>query len=217
MDIREALYTTRAMRRVKPDAIPTDVQARILDAAVRAPTGGNSQAWRFMLVDDSEIKAGLGDLYRDCIYTLWSTHYKGRLDAVTTEPESEESKQMQRIKKSVDWAQDNFATYPLLFFAFDRADSSGSSIFPAVWSAMLAARAEGVGSSLTSVLSMKAAEVDALLGVPQGKGWRMACCVPMGYPTGKWGVAKRRPAHEVSYRNSWGTPVGFEIDEPLWP
>ena len=39
----------------------------------------------------------------------------------------------------------------------------------------------------------------------------------MGYPTGKWGVAKRRPAHEVSYRNTWGTPIGFEIPEPLWP
>jgi hypothetical protein len=45
----------------------------------------------------------------------------------------------------------------------------------------------------------------------------MSCCVPFGYPKGKWGVAQRTPAHEVSYRNTWGTPVGFEIDEPLWP
>lgn len=217
MDIREALYTTRAMRRVKPDPIPSDVQARILDAAVRAPTGGNSQAWKFILIDDPEIKTVLGDLYRECIDTLWSTHYKAQLDAIATKPESEDSKQMQRMKNSVDWAQDNFATYPLMLIAFNRSDSSGGSIFPAVWSAMLAARAEGVGSSLTSVLSMKAAEVDALLGVPQGKGWQMSCCVPMGYPTGQWGVAKRRPVHEVSYRNRWGTPVGFEVDEPLWP
>ncbi len=217
MDVRDALYTTRAMRRVRPDPIPEDVQARILDAAIRAPTGGNGQAWRFLLVDDPEIKATMGELYRECIDMLWSTFYKDRLDAVAADPESERSKQMLRMKKSVDWAQDNFATYPLMLFAFDRADSSGSSIFPAVWNAMLQARADGVGSSLTSILSMKADEVHALLGVPDGKGWRMACCIPMGFPTGRWGVAERRPVHEVSYRNSWGQPVGFEVPEPLWP
>ncbi len=217
MDIREALYTTRAMRRVQPDPVPDDVQARILDAAIRAPSGGNIQAWRFMLVDDPDLKVDLGNLYRECIDNLWSTFYKDRLDAVSSDPGSEGSRQMLRIKKSVDWAKENFATYPLLLIAFDRADSSGSSIFPAVWSAMLAARAEGVGSSLTSVLSMKADEVYALLAVPRDRGWRMACCVPMGFPTGRWGVARRRPAHEVSYRNRWGSPVGFEIPEPLWP
>ena len=57
MDVREALYTTRAMRRVTPDPIPDDVQARILDAAIRAPTGGNAQNWRFLLVDDPEVRA----------------------------------------------------------------------------------------------------------------------------------------------------------------
>jgi len=217
MDIREALYTTRAMRRVLPDPIPDDVQARILDAAVRAPSGGNTQAWRFMLVDDPESKVALGELYSDCIDTLWGTFYKDRLDAVAAEPDSDDSKQMQRIKSSVDWAQKNFATYPLMLFAFDRNDTSGGSIFPAVWSAMLAARADGVGSSLTSVLSLKESEVHSILGVPADKGWHMSCCVPMGYPTGKWGVAKRRPVHEVTYRNTWGNPVGFEIPEPLWP
>ena len=63
MDLNEALYTTRAMRRVKPDPIPLDVQARILDAAVRAPSGGNMQGWKFLLVDDPAIKAQLGPLY----------------------------------------------------------------------------------------------------------------------------------------------------------
>ncbi len=65
MDVYEALYTTRAMRRVRPDPIPEAVQARILDAAIRAPTGGNAQGWRFLLVDDPEIKGQLGPLYRD--------------------------------------------------------------------------------------------------------------------------------------------------------
>ena len=55
-----------------------------------------------------------------------------------------------------------------------------------------------------------------ILGVPDGEGWIMACCVSFGYPTGRWGVAGRRPVHEVSFRNRWGTPVGFEVPEPLW-
>src|SRR6478736_2543394 len=67
MDIYEALYTTRAMRRIKPDPIPTDVQQRILDAAVRAPTGGNTQNWRFLVVDDPGVRASLGPVYRRCL------------------------------------------------------------------------------------------------------------------------------------------------------
>src|SRR6185503_20533556 len=62
MDIYEALYTTRAMRRMKPDPIPYDVQARILDAAIRAPHIG--EGWRFILVDDPNIKSQLAPLYR---------------------------------------------------------------------------------------------------------------------------------------------------------
>ena len=67
MDTLEALYTTRAMRRVTTEPIPQDVQAAILDAAIRAPSGGNTQNWRFMLVDDPEVKAGVGPLYRDAM------------------------------------------------------------------------------------------------------------------------------------------------------
>ena len=55
------------------------------------------------------------------------------------------------------------------------------------------------------------------LGVPLDQGWINACCVSFGYPTGRWGVAARRPVHEVSYRNRWGEPVGFEVPKPLWP
>ena len=73
VDLYEALYTTRAMRRVKPDQVPADVQALILDAAIRAPSGGNAQNWRFLLVDDPGIKAGLGPLYRESLAELWLT------------------------------------------------------------------------------------------------------------------------------------------------
>ncbi|MEQ8843082.1 MAG: nitroreductase family protein [Acidimicrobiales bacterium] len=216
MDIREALYTTRAMRRVKPDPVPDEVQARILDAAIRAPSGGNAQGWRFMLVDDKAQVAKIADLYSQCIDMLWDTVYKDQVDHANSSDDAA-ARKFRTMMESVKWAQENFASYPLLLFAFDQFDTSGGSIFPAVWNAMLQARADEVGSSLTSVLVFKNEETLDVLGVPKDEGWRMACCVPFGYPTGKWGVAKRRPAHEVSYRNTWGTPVGFEIDEPLWP
>ena len=81
MDIYEALYTTRAMRRVKPDPIPLDVQRKILDAAIRAPTGGNMQGWRFLLIDDPHVRTRLGALYRECMDQLWGSIYKDRIDA----------------------------------------------------------------------------------------------------------------------------------------
>ncbi|CAB4602513.1 unannotated protein [freshwater metagenome] len=217
MDIREALYTTRAMRRVKPDPIPMDVQARIMDAAVRAPSGGNTQNWRFLLVDDPEVKAKLGPIYRQAMSVLWGSYYKDRLDAAHDAPELEESKSMLRVQKSAQWLADNFEMVPLYMFGFAQHDPSGSSVYPALWNAQLAARAEGVGTSLTQVLVFHNDEVLDILGVPKDEGWNMLGCVSLGYPTGKWGVATRQPAHDVSFRNQWGDDVGFRDDEPLWP
>ncbi len=217
MDIHEALYTTRAMRRVKPDPIPMDVQARIMDAAVRAPSGGNTQNWRFLLVDDPEVKAKLGPIYRQAMSVLWGSYYKDRIDAAHDAPELEESKSMLRVQKSAQWLADNFEMVPLYMFGFAQHDPSGSSVYPALWNAQLAARAEGVGTSLTQVLVFHNDEVLDILGVPKDEGWNMLGCVSLGYPTGKWGVATRQPAHDVSFRNQWGDDVGFRDDEPLWP
>ena len=216
MDVLEALYTTRAMRRVEATPIPTDVQALILDAAVRAPTGGNSQNWRFLLVDDPEIRNDLAPLYREAVDLLWEHVYKDRIDAAKAAPDDPESKQFEKIISSVEHAAEEFARYPLLLFGFVQHDPTGGSIFPAIWSAMLAARSEGVGATLTSVLLFKADQVLELLGVPQDEGWIMACCVTFGYPTGRWGVAPRRPVEEVAHRNRWGDPLGFEVNGPLW-
>ncbi len=218
MDIYEALYTTRAMRRVKPDPIPHVVQARILDAAIRAPSGGNAQDWRFLLIDDPDVKAKLGPLYRDAIGRLWETFYRERLERARSAPDDRQSASLLRVQASAQHLADHFEDVPLFLAAFARGDGSGGSIFPAVWSAQLAARADGVGSSLTSVLGIFHGEqAMQILGGPAGKGWSMACLVSLGYPTGRWGVAPRRPAHEVAFRNRWGTPVGFEVSEPLWP
>jgi nitroreductase len=218
VDVEEALYTTRAMRRVRPDAVPLDVQEKILDAAIRAPTGGNAQNWRFLLVDDVGVISRIGPLFRDSVDQLWKTIYADRLAAAAENPEADENVQWMKVQRSAQWLADHFEEVPLYLFGFVHADPTGGSIFPAVWSAQLAARAQGVGSSLTMVLGVfHPDEVFDILGVPRDEHWVMSCCVSFGYPTGRWGVAPRRPAHEVSYRNQWGSPVGFVLDKPLWP
>ena len=217
MDVFEALYTTRAMRRVKPDPIPEEVQKQILDAAIRAPTGGNAQNWRFMYVDDPTMRAQLGEIYRRCLTTLWGTFYKERIEAAEANADQDpEAAGFLRVKKSADWLADNFETVPLLLFAFCEGDPSGGSIFPAVWNGMLAARAHGVGASLTSAFMLDPEPALELLGVPKDSNWLFSACVTLGYPTGRWGIAPRRPAHEVAYRNGWNQPVGFEIPEPMF-
>jgi nitroreductase len=217
MDVYEALYTTRAMRRVRTDPIPQDVQARILDAAIRAPSGGNTQNWQFLVVDDPDLKAKLGPIYRDCMSLLWATIYKERIDAANANPTDPEHAQMLRIQRSAQYLADHFEDYPMLLFSFVQYDPTGGSIYPATWSAMLAARAEGIGASLTTVFLFKLDEVLALLNVPKEDGWLFSSCVCFGYPTGRWGVAARRPVHEVTFRNQWGRDLGYEVPEPLWP
>ncbi|HET7653751.1 MAG TPA: nitroreductase family protein [Acidimicrobiales bacterium] len=218
MDVYEALYTTRAMRRVKPDPIPADVQARILDAAIRAPSGGNAQNWRFLLVDDPAVKSKIGPLYRDAIGKLWETFYAPKIAWAKEDPDDPERAQFLRVQRSAQHLADHYEDVPLYLFGFVQFDPSGGSIFPAVWSAQLAARAEGVGSALTSVLGVfHGAEANEILGVPTEESWNQACMVSFGYPTGRWGVAGRTPAHEVAFRNRWGTDVGFAVDTPLWP
>jgi len=217
MELHEALYTTRAMRRVKPDPIPHEVQARILDAAVRAPSGGNQQNWRFLLLDDPAKKAALAPLYQHAMGQLWDTVYKSQLDAARANPDAPDSQQMFRVQRSAQWLADHFEDVPLYLFPFCQYDPSGGSIFPAVWSAMLAARAEGVGSCITALLQFfHPKETLEILGVPDDQGWILTATVSFGYPTGKWGVAARRPLDHVSYRNTWGTDVGFSVPEPLW-
>jgi nitroreductase len=148
---------------------------------------------------------------------LWSDYYAPRIAEAEADPESEDSKQFFRVKRSAQHLADHFEGYPLLLFAFSQHDPSGGSIYPAVWNAMLAARGEGVGAALTSAMVFRLADVLAVLGVPEGEGWHFSACVTFGYPTGTWGVAARTPVEDVTFKNAWGTPLDFEVNGPLWP
>lgn len=209
MDIYEAIYTTRAMRRLKRDPIPYEVQARILDAAIRAPHIG--EGWRFILVDDPEIKSQLAPLYRKGFERMIG----GAPEEVFAEA-LRTNTPMSRTVRSGLYLVNHFAQVPLLLIGFGRT-KEGAGIYPALQNAMLAARSEGIGSTLTGFLqSYFANEVMDILGVPKDAGWYMHGVVPMGYPLGKWGVGARKPVHEVAARNSWVGDLGFTVPEPLW-
>ena len=210
MDIYEALYTTRAMRRLKPDPIPYDVQARILDAAIRAPH--IAEGWRFILVDDPQIKSQLAPLYRQAFERMAGT-YLGEGLAEVLKADTPTARAM----RSSVYLVEHFAAVPLLLIGFGHS-KDGGGVYPALWSAMLAARAEGIGSTLTGMLqSYFADEVFDILGVPKDAGWYQQGVITMGYPVGKWGVGARRPVHEVAARNSWQGDLGFTVPDPLWP
>ena len=128
---------------------------------------------------------------------LWETIYQPQLEAARADPDKPESRQFLRVQRSAQWLADNFAQVPLFLFPFAQHDPSGGSIFPAIWSAMLAARAEGIGSCITALLQFfHPAETLEILGVPADQGWILAATVSFGYADRDVGgrpAASRRP------------------------
>jgi len=218
MDVFEALYTTRAMRRVSENPIPEDVLRQMVDAGIRAPSGSNRQGWKFILVTDQEIRNQLGNLYREAWNFYVKEFYGGTSDlGASNVIDDEKAEQVIRITKSATWLSENFHKVPAMFVVLSRNDPTGSSIFPAIWSLMLAGRAHGVGTCLTTVLGMfKPEKAFEILNIPSDKGWKIDAVVTAGYPLGKWGVAKRTPVDEVTYLNTWGNKTNWNLEEPLW-
>jgi len=200
MDVWEALYTTRAMRRLKPDPIPTEVIAKIVDAGVRAPSPGSEQAGRFVVVTDREVMADLG--------ALWQTARAALLEAV---PNLYATPAM---AASAQYLNDHFADVPLAVVGYAPKAVGAANFVPALWSMCLAARAQGVGSVFTTLFTQCEAEVNDVLGVPVDADVRLVAVIPMGYPKGRWGIAPRRGGHEVSFDNRWGTAPSWRATIP---
>ena len=214
MDLTQALYTTRAMRRVLPDPIPDQVVQAMLDAAVRSPSGGNSQNWRFVVVTDPETRAKVGALYEKAFRVLLDSVYGRALERARQKGDDGTL----RVFSSAQWLADNAAGVPLWLFFYGRGDESGASIYPAVWSAMLAARGQGVGTCLTTILgSFREKETAQLLGVPARPGveaggggflWVPPRTMGSGCPPTRPSGDLRRPVGQP------GCPG--RVDEPLW-
>jgi nitroreductase len=200
MDVYEVLYTTRAMRRIKPDPIPPEVIARIVDAGVRAPTPTSDQPGRFVVVTDRTLMAELGVLWRatrDALLKVMPNLYSTPVQAA-----------------SAQYLHDHFDDLPLVVAGYGSKALGTAHFVPALWSMCLAARAEGVGSVFTTLFTQCEAQVNELLGVPDDAGMGLVAVVPMGYPKGRWGVAPRLGGHEVSFDNRWGAAPSWQAKVP---
>jgi len=205
MDVLEAIYTTRSMRRVKPDPIPEDVLRQILDAAIRAPSGGNQQGWSFVVVRDPQKRRALAEIYKPLIESLFLPGTLYYRQAHSDDPDV--AARTQRMVRSARFLGEHLQDAPVIVIPCLHTGgrgtniTTGSSIYPAVQNLMLAARAFGVGSVLTTIHRQREDEVRALLGIPVDVD--TAALIPLGYPRGRWGVAERRPLEEVVHWDQW--------------
>jgi nitroreductase len=212
-DLYETMSTLRAVRKLRPDPIPDDVLERVLQAACWAPTGGNQQPWRVVVVTDPAKKAGLQEIYRP----EWQTYVAGFMSRLSGLPPGELGK-WERVAAAGDHLADHLHEAPaiLLFCAnpkmmaitdakLDRVSMvGGGSVYPAVQNAMLACVAEGLGCTLTTLHCLKEDEVKALLDIPDG--WATLALVPIGYPVGRGhGPITRQPPSALAYRDTFGT------------
>ena len=219
MDVFEALYTTRAMRRVKEDPVPDNIIKSMIDSAIRAPSGSNRQNWKFLVITDKNIREKLSNIYRE----TWDYYINSFLNSPKDPGASSLKKQddkdietIRRISNSASWLAENYHKVPLLVLALSRNDPTGSSIYPAIWNLMLAARGHGIGTCLTTVMSFETEKVFEVLNIPNDKGWTLNATITAGYPLGKWGVAERKPVDDVTYLNTWGNKTNWNLEQPLW-
>jgi len=211
-ELIDALMTTRSMRRLHDTPVDDSIIESVLTAAVQAPSGGNIQPYQFLVVTDPELKASVGEWY----LKSWE-RYEPAVAKVTPAPPTPEAEASYRRNKQVsDELAHNFGNVPVQVFVLTPqismavSDDEGemdvgpvwASVYPAVQNLMLAARAYGLGTTLTTVIRVYEDEVRELLGVPDR--YAIAAVVPIGYPKGKWGVARRRPASSITNWNQFG-------------
>jgi nitroreductase len=202
-DLFEIMQTTRAMRRLKPDPVPDELIRKILEAGICAPNGGNTQRWRFLVVKDPEIKRKV------------QVHYKRALDEVigpryrtSAPPPGVTKEQYMRQHAAVEYLTDHFHEAPVWIVACleegtaTPTRSSGASIYPAVQNMLLAARALGLGATLTTRHLLYEKESEAALGLPPGV--HSYAILPIGYPMGRFGPVGRAPLGDIVYQDRWG-------------
>jgi nitroreductase len=215
------LTTTRAVRRrLDLDrAVPLGIVVECLRLAVQAPTGSNAQTWRWLVVTDPQVRRQLAELYRNPGATAdpgATAGDGGGADVpspAAPAPEAApapDAASHRRMLASADHLRRNLDRVPVLVVpcvqAVGGAAGWAPSIYPAVWSFMLALRSRGLGSVITTVHLWRREEADRLLGVPEG--FVQACLVPVAFTVGTdFAPADRRPIEEVAYLDHWGRPL----------
>jgi nitroreductase len=220
----DAMYSARALRRFKPDPVPDEIIGRILDAAIRAPSASNYQNWVFIVVKDAERRRRVAEVYRkvgDGIRPVIANLFQG---VTTVKPDVQS--QRKKLNDSVLYLFDHLDSAPVLLVPClkpvppywegakvpdhilagmkNMARFESSSIYPAVQNIILACRAFGLGTVLTTLHAVLEDELKAVLEIPKEVDiWAL---LPIGYPMDKFGPVKRKPIAEVACLDRWGNP-----------
>lgn len=204
MPLEEAMMTQRAIRRLKPDPVDDALVLRLIELALKAPTGSNAQNWEFVVVKDPAVKAKLGKYNRQA----WNIY--GGLGRRMVQRSGDAA--MGKILDAVQWQADHFEEIPVIVVACLRGvipiwppaatASLYGSIFPSVQNLLLAARAAGLGAALITLPLWSRFLARRALGLPFG----IAPCavIPLGWPKGRYGPTRRRPVGEVVSLDRYG-------------
>lgn len=199
-----AIQTMRAMRRLRPDPVPDELIRKIIEAGLCAPSGGDVQHWRFIVVKDPEIKKQIQMRYKRALDQLLPRYQ-------AAPPPGKTEGQKQRMLNAVVHLTEHFHEAPVLIVcclvndmakAIGLAKMSGASIYPAVQNMLLAARGLGLGSTLTTRHLLLEKEIDEVLGLPDNA--ETFAILPIGYPTGTFGPVSRQPLTAVTFQDRWG-------------
>jgi len=201
MELTDALRTTGAVREFTDEPVPDEVVARVLDNARFAPSGGNRQGWRVVVLRDPTLRAAVRDLY----LAGWYEYLAQRAAGLTPwAPVTDRDAEAAAVAKAGEVAEaaaagpggfaEHLDTVPVLLVvladlralaAVDRdldryTFVGGASVYPFVWSVLLAAREEGLGGVLTTMPIRREPELRELLGVPDELA--VAAVVALGHP-----------------------------------
>lgn len=228
MDLIETLRTTGAVRDLRPEPVPDHVVGRILDTARFAPSGGNRQGWRVVVVKDREVRHQLGQLYLPGWYEYLAQRAAGMVPWAPVNDQEAEGRAIdaapalaERARAGPGGFAEHLEAVPVLLVVladlsalatvdkgYDRYTmAGGASIYPFAWSVLLAARAEGLAGVITTMAVRREAEVKELLHVPEGVA--LAAVVALGYPVRQPRRLTRRPVEEFTTLDRFdGAPFG---------
>jgi len=200
-DLFEIIKTTRSMRRLKPDPVPNELVSKILEAGVCAPSGGNMQRWRFLVVRDPKVKETVGALYKRAWDEQVAPRYRSGEPAPGTSRE-----RFERMLAAAEYLANHIQQAPVWIVPCLKGATptrtSGSSVYPSVQNMLLAARALGLGATLTTLYLQFEKEAEAALGLPLNV--HSYPLLPIGYPAGRFGPVRRVPLSDVVYEDRWG-------------
>lgn len=198
----------RAMRRLKSDPVPLDLLRKVLDAGIKAPSGMNTQPWAFLVIREPDAKRWFADHYTAAI--------ESRFGGVIENREGDNSTRARQLR-ALRYQMDHMHEFPVLLivcglrdwpFRVPESERVGlappnyGAIYPCVQNILLACRALGLGAALTTMHQVFEDQLHERFEIPIEYG--VVVTIPIGYPLGKFGPVRRKPAENVTYFDRWG-------------